>query len=272
MGGPQPPRIGGPLDPINDAFHEDYARVRDASVLDQPVLVLLGDELTLVRAEGERRVFVVTPRVYHALKSIAHLPVAVFAAVQRNGDAVRALARLEALTNAARERLVSDVPGAAAQAECLAVLDETAAFIAARGDLHGYARAMGPRMLALGDRATREQLAALHARFGEVLDSLDPAERRSLHVVVAGVHQARARSLAMQYFQRRLAEPPGVERRVTYAEAVETVDAALALVGTQRLDRQMARAFFGDENRLQRDILGDAAKRILDAADLDTKR
>lgn len=268
MAGPQIPRIGGPLDPINDAFHEDYARVRDASVLDEPVLVLLGDELTLVQAGGATRVFAVTPRIYHALKSIAHLPVAVFAAVQRNGDARAALARLSELTRASLDALAHDVPAPEVQAECRALLDATATFLATRGDLEAYARAMGPRMLALGDWATREQLTALHQRFGEVLACLDAHERGSLHVVVAGAHQARARSLGMQYFQRRLGEPAGIEQRVTYAEAVETVDAAVALVGTQRLDRLMARAFFGDENRLQRDILGDAAKHILDAAEL----
>ncbi|HWB74921.1 MAG TPA: hypothetical protein VG755_08190 [Nannocystaceae bacterium] len=265
MDGSQIPRIGGPLDGINDAFHDDYARVRDASVLADPVLVLLGDTLTLVQAGGATRTFDVTPRVYHALKSLAHLPVAVFAVMQRGGDA----RRLAALTDASFARLAEDV-GEPTCDECRALLEATRAFIRDGGELEAYARAMGPRMLALGDRATREQLAALHARFEDVLACLSADERAHLHVVVAGVHQARARSLGMQYFQRRLDEPEGIERRVTYAEAVDTVEGALALVGTQRLDRRMAHAFFGDENRLQRDILGDSAKRILDEADLDT--
>ena len=263
--GSQIPRIGGPLDRINDAFHDGYACVREASVLAEPVLVLLGDTLTLAQSGGATRTFEVTPRLYHALKSIAHLPVAVFAVAQRGGET----ARLAALTDAALERLAQDVTDAETCEECRTLLDATRAFIRDGGELDAYARAMGPCMLALGDRATRAQLAALHARFEEVLACLRDEERDRLHVVVAGVHQARARSLGMQYFRRRLDEPEGIERRVTYAEAVDTVDGALALVGTQRLDRCMARAFFGDENRLQRDILGDAAKRILDDADLD---
>ena len=67
----------------------------------------------------------------------------------------------------------------------------------------------------------------------------------------------------MQYFRKRFAEPSGVETHVTYAEGVRDERAALALVATQRLDRSVALAFFGDEKRLQRDILGDAAERQL---------
>ena len=74
-------------------------------------------------------------------------------------------------------------------------------------------------------------------------------------------HQARARSLGMQYFQKRLGEPPGAEERVSYAEGVADAEEALALVGTRRADRAIASAFFGDPHRLQRDVLGDAVRR-----------
>ena len=87
-------------------------------------------------------------------------------------------------------------------------------------------------------------------------------------MVVAGDHQARARSLPMQYFKKLLGERSGEERRVTYAEGVRDERAAFELVGAQRLERCMARAFFGEEKRLQRDILGDAAALELEGLDL----
>jgi hypothetical protein len=90
--------------------------------------------------------------------------------------------------------------------------------------------------------------------------------------VVVGDHQARARSLGMQYFKRRLQEPPGADQRVTYGENIEDEDEAISLVATRRLDKQIAQAFFGDENRLQRDVLGDAAKRCLDELDFPPER
>ncbi len=73
--------------------------------------------------------------------------------------------------------------------------------------------------------------------------------------MVTGNHQARARSLGMQYFRRRFAEPEGAEDRVAYAEGVEDPEEALALVGTRRMDREISAAFFGDEKHLQRDVL-----------------
>jgi hypothetical protein len=111
--------------------------------------------------------------------------------------------------------------------------------------------------------ATRVQLESLDAAVENVLAATSAAERRALHVVVTGDHQARVRSLPMQYFQKRFAEPPGEENRVIFAEGARSVDEALALLATCRLDRKVAAAFFGDAKRLQRDVLGDAAAALL---------
>jgi hypothetical protein len=45
-------------------------------------------------------------------------------------------------------------------------------------------------------------------------------------------------------------------------------DEALALVGTRRLDRRVAAAFFGDPSRLQRDVLGDSVRERLKRVEL----
>jgi hypothetical protein len=76
----------------------------------------------------------------------------------------------------------------------------------------------------------------------------------------------------MQYFERLLDEPAGAEHRVTYAEGATSVNAALTLLGTRRMDRAIARAFFGDAGRLQRDILGDEAKGQLSKLDMSLRR
>jgi hypothetical protein len=102
----------------------------------------------------------------------------------------------------------------------------------------------------------------------EALACLDEAMLPELEIVVAGAHQARARSLGMQYCQKRFGEAPGEERRVAYAESAQDVDQARSLVGTRRLDRAIAGAFFGDPKRLQRDVLGDSAKSALQRIEL----
>lgn len=73
----------------------------------------------------------------------------------------------------------------------------------------------------------------------------------------------------MQYFKKRFGESERTELHVSYAEGVQDAQAALELVGTQRLDRRLALAFFGEATRLQRDILGDAAQELLNSFELE---
>jgi hypothetical protein len=130
--------------------------------------------------------------------------------------------------------------------------------------LSELARALGPRLLGLTEHATELELSALHTATEAALAHMTPQQRASFEVVVAGAHQARDRSLPLQYFQQRLGEEPGEERRIAFAESVSGPAEARKLVGTRRLDREIAAAFFGNPKRLQRDVLGDAAQRLLE--------
>jgi hypothetical protein len=271
--------VGGPLDAINDGFHEAYDRTKHEVRRDVPVFVVLADELiTFIR--GERVAYSFAPRAFHVIKSVTHAPLALYAT----------LARLEGATldAAARESLSAHQ---ARVASALARVDDDARELTqrTRDDLRDvlracllffegvrdrvpldalevFARPLGPALLRLADDATALQLRALDEHVEQALEGLTAEDLTRLHVVVAGDHQARRRSLAMQYFCKRLDEPAEHEVRVTYAEGVADEQGALSLVGTQRLDRALGRAFFGNAARLQRDILGDAAKARLAAA------
>jgi hypothetical protein len=127
-----------------------------------------------------------------------------------------------------------------------------------------FAREAGERIVRITHLATCAQIGRLHAAFEAAQSTLSAVELATLQVVVLGDHQARVRSLGMQYFQRRFLETPGQDERITYGENISVEAEAIALVGTRRFDRRVARAFFGDEKRLQRDVLGDAATACLD--------
>lgn len=272
------PRIESPLDEVNDAFHGSYDTARSAAEESAPVLILLADVLVIYR-HGQRRELWVTPRLYHAIKAASHGPIALYSVLYLLGDraldaaTVRRLGSLREHTAASIHSLASDVPHAEAQAELQPLLMSTLLLIdktlaegrASRAGLAAFARSSGPVLLRLIDHATGVQLDALHARVEETLAEMTATEREGLQVVVAGPHQARERSVAMQYFRKRLREPAHGEERVAYAENVADEKAALALVGTRRFDRALAGAFFGDERRLQRDLLGDAAAARLSA-------
>jgi hypothetical protein len=262
------PGVDPPLDDINDRFHASYDRARNAASRDGPVFIVLADELIIFRND-EREALSFSPRSFHVIKSAAHAPVALYAMFAGPAPV------LETQLAAMRGRIVAALESEAmawdelsdARSDlnlvlqrCCEFLDETGSERACEARLRSFAAEMGPPLLRLAQEATRLQLLALHEHTERAVRGLSAEQRGRLKVVVAGDHQARVRSLAMQYFRKRLAEPSGAEKRVTYAEGVRDERSALALVGTQRLDRAIAQAFFGEESRLQRDILGDAAE------------
>jgi hypothetical protein len=278
---PWPP-IGGPLDDVNDDFHRSYDAARAVAEDAAPVLIVLGDVLSLHR-RGARDEVVIAPRLFHALKSVCHAPLAVYAALYLAGDrplepaATGALHRARDHVRAALAALTIDLADPEVLADARPLLASTLEFVerilgagrTSRPDLAAFAGKCGPALLRLTDHATALELAALHAGAERLLAPLTAAEQGALQVVVAGSHQARERSLAMQYFRKRLREPDRAEERVTYAENAADEHAALMLVGTRRLDRAIAGAFFGDPKRLQRDVFGDSAAARLATWDTD---
>ena len=263
---------GTPLDAGNLVFREVYSAAKHDECHGVPILVLLPTELALHSA-GERRAYPYSHPSFDAAKATAHIAVALFAAACAGTPTDAARRRIEALVRSARAE-----PNARKDATEDTLGRENAALLRAcqtfgelalreRTPAHAresFARDAGARIVRITHLATCAQIARLHAAFEVAQSSLSAGERAALQVVVLGDHQARARSLGMQYFQRRFFEIPGQDERVTYGENISVEAEAIALVGTRRLDRRIARAFFGDDNRLQRDVLGDAAKACLD--------
>lgn len=267
------------LQRLDEQFHKVYDRARVETVHREPVLVVLGDALFFFR-EGDRQEACTTSEPAQQLKAVAHVPVGVYLTMRRSlGRAALddgARAELQRLLDRCVDRrdnssalLVSD----SIRSEVAAVLDRCVALLEAaleagavnEGGLDAFSAEQGPRLLRLAEEATRLQLATLDEVASSFLSGLSSGDRDAVRVVVAGAHQARVRSLPMQYFQKRLGEPPGVEERVLYAEAVTDAETARALVGTHLLDRDIAAAFFGDPRRLQRDVLGDIAAARLES-------
>jgi hypothetical protein len=82
-----PPR-NEPFAAINSSFHEVYTRLVE-QVLAQlgdsvPVIVLIGDDATLLRDGGEQREQVISAR-YHELKALDHLAFGVQLTLMANG-------------------------------------------------------------------------------------------------------------------------------------------------------------------------------------------
>jgi hypothetical protein len=98
---------------------------------------------------------------------------------------------------------------------------------------------------------------------------LDPRAWNSALVVVGVMHQARAREIGIQYFERLLGEHAGEgarnEQRLVVAEHMTAPSDQLGLLSAHLVDEEGAAVVFGDPLRLQWDALGD-----VDPATLDT--
>jgi len=262
------------FDAGNQVFHEAYGGARDGVRHQVPILVVLPTELALHRQNQRRAVSYSRPSFARA-KSAAHIAVALFAltaaesSAERRGPGVARL--LEHITAALEARQPNSEPVdheiKALLERCLQFAQAAKEQAASESVRAAFASDAGPRILHITELATREQIAGLHEAVETTFRELTPDEQVELQVVVVGDHQARARSLGMQYFKRRFQERPGADERVTYGENIEDEEEAISLVATRRLDKKIAQAFFGDENRLQRDVLGDAAKHCLDEMD-----
>jgi hypothetical protein len=274
-------KIGAPYDDIDDEFHAAYERARVDIEGEIPVLVVLADELVLLQG-GQRKSWSFAPESYHLIKMISHAPLAIFSALQPGRSAAqvedamgRRVSMLGWLEDAAL-RLDERAKGLRPEviADLRAVLSASAQFLEhprseqSAAAVNTFAAGLGPVLLRLIDAATQLQLDALHTHVQEALGDLSVEAKAQLEVIVTGNHQARVRSLPMQYFKRRFNEPASTERRVVYAEGVDNERDALALVGTRRLDRALSRAFFGEPWRMQRDLLGDSAQAKLEEAQL----
>ena len=270
----------GPVQPaaltaLNDAFRAAYTEAK-ARVLAArgPTLIVSGDTFSLIRDGHRVDVNVGTP-IYDPVKTIAHVPLAIYVALTPGDgaladDRLKTLAGLRALIPAAESSLDSlQLPAATLArqkrivAASLTFLDEVAAGRSfARSALLAFTRRMAPLVMENVADATRAQLDAAHAQVSIWRRELNPEDLKRLHVLIVGPHMPREDLVITQYFLRLLHEP-AEGRRVVYAESMWEEPKALDLLGTHLLDGDVGEAFFGDYMRMHRDLLGDAAKRYL---------
>jgi hypothetical protein len=274
------PAPAGPVQPaaltaLNDAFRAAYADAKSRVLAASgPTLIVNGDTFVLLR-DGRRLEANVGTPIYDPVKTIAHIPLAIYVTLTPGDGAIgedrlqtleglRRLippaeasldsVKLSAATLARQKRIVSD---------SLAFLDEVAArHSCARSSLVAFTRRMAPLVMQNVTDATHAQLDATHAQVSAWRRELSPHEWDRLHVVIIGPHMPREDLVVMQYFLRLFHEPQE-GHRVVYAESLWEESKALDLLGTHLLDGGVGEAFFGDYMRMHRDLLGDAARQYL---------
>jgi hypothetical protein len=213
--------------------------------------------------------------IYDPVKSIAHIPLAIYVTLTPGDGAVdddrlKTLAGLREFIPPAAASLDSLKFSAATLARQKQIVAASLAFLdhvarrrkVARSRLLALTRAMAPLAMENVADATRAQLDATHAQVSAWRRELSPQEWNRLHVLIIGPHMPREDLAVTQYFLRLLHEPTE-GRRVVYAESLWEEPKALDLLATHLLDGSVGEAFFGDYLRMHRDLLGDAASQYL---------
>src|ERR1022692_4107948 len=275
MPAPADPVQPAALTALNNAFRAAYADARSRVLASRgPTLIVNGDRFVLLR-DGRRIEANVGAPVYDPVKTIAHIPLAIYVTLTPGEGAVgddrlTTLAGLRQLIPPAERSLDTLKLSAATLARQKQIVTASLAFLddvagrrkVERSLLLAFTRGMVPLVMENVTEATRAQLDATHAQVSAWRRDLSPREWNQLHVLIVGPHMPREDLVVTQYFLRLLHEPRE-GRRVVYAESLWEESKALDLLGTHLLDGSVGEAFFGDYMRMHRDLLGDAASQYL---------
>jgi hypothetical protein len=273
---PLRPQASTKLSDLNEEFRANY-RTAKAQALKRAkyVIVVEGDEVVLLH-QGQRTVEQYTPEVYHTLKSVAHLPLGVYVRLSEHADSdlpdvvIEALSRTRKVIQAARHKIGQVGLSERQIARQVKMLDASETLISSaiqarrveRGRLRSYVHEMVHLVMENTDEAAHAQLDRLHAVIGKWRNEHGKGLLEQAHVIVMGPQAPRRGNLAVQYFARLLNQG-GEGYRLLYSEAIFEEPRALDLLATRLVDDSASEAFFGDRNRLQVDLLADAAERHL---------
>jgi hypothetical protein len=271
-GDPAPAQPPDPLLDLNQFFRAAYAQCRKELLAHSgPVILVEGDEVILLR-DGKRTAVQVTPKLYHTLKAVSHVPLAVYVLLASAEEGkLRKEVRTELGTLREKIRQCEKSLGGRGLTEAqlrrqqeilTAALDFLDTVLesgeAKQMEVTTFARKLAPCVLANAADAAEVELTALNRQVLAWREGMPVAEWNQLRVIVMGSPLPRSGNLAVQYFARLLGVK-GEGRRLVYAESLFEESRALNLLGTHLLDTQIGVAFFDDPQRMHRDLLADAA-------------
>jgi hypothetical protein len=267
-----------PLDQADQTFLRIYQLAAEDAIADLPLAwVAVGDRIAIYEHGQRTGEAVYLPGIYTQLKNVAHVSLATLCVLDAADGAPMTGAGLESartLRDDAKASLVTlasagfsaeQLPRQRALLETsIGVLDRVVGGEAvSAGDQTKFAETVAPLQLANASEAARAQLERVNEAVTKLASGLTEDQREHLHVVVGGAHQAREENVLMQYFRKLFGEEGPIEHRVIYAEAIFEEAGAVSLLSKHLLDAEVSEQFFAQRRRLQIDLLGPAAERIL---------
>jgi hypothetical protein len=142
-----------------------------------------------------------------------------------------------------------------------------------KADLRRFTKSQRQDILINVYEAAKDQIDTMDRHMKAWLATMTSAERKRLRVAVGSAHMARVGGLAMQYFSATMGEPyegryeeeeiKHSDFRLLLIESVFDPQEILNVLGTHILDAEVGVYFFGDAQRMHRDLLADAAEQII---------
>jgi hypothetical protein len=273
------------LKQLNQAFHHSYNHIihdthEKLGQEHTPVIIMFGDHMMLLH-DGKRETAEVIPDLYRRVKSISHVSFGVYVSLANNGYGIcndETCQDLETKAELMRKVLSildeEPIPGnymdtqRATLENALRIIDDVlSSGVVEESRLREFGEENVPLYLENAALGAILELDVIHEKVMAWKEQMGSENWQSIYVVICAAHQARYREATKQYFQRLLHEQDGLgadqEDRVIYAEHIHDVDAALDLLARHLVDQRASIELFNDRNRLQRDLMSDAAEAYL---------
>ncbi len=272
------------LERLDQCFTHIYeaARSKVLEAQKQKALIVIDDDVLLLYRTGhpEQQFPGLRPPLYVKMKTLGHMPLAVYCLLREDTDSPLSDERLAAIKDYRRavEACTDDLdtrqdaargllPGPSLIfTKVLAMLDRAVTDgQVSPADLAAFARGASEDILPVLAAAARAQLEACHMRIQQIRhELLSPAQWKELRVLVLGPYMAQRGQNFLQYFSHLLDTPMHTDRRLVYFDG-DDLAAAFDRLGTTMLDAEASAEIFGDRDRLHRDVLADATAQYLSA-------
>ena len=200
-----------PLAPLNAAFRTAYADLRSQIITQtSPIIVHFGDKMALIKDGVRTEAPSLTPR-YHALKAVAHSPLALYVMLVAGAGATMDDTRLTTLRQyrelVAKGRDSMEGRGfrPAQRDRQLRMFDRSLALIdstiqrgmVTKADLRRFTQSQRQDILSNVYEAAKDQIDTMDRHMKAWLATMTPAERKRLRVAVGSAHMSRVGVLAM---------------------------------------------------------------------------
>ncbi|WP_395685097.1 hypothetical protein [Aestuariivirga sp.] len=257
---------------LNTVSREAYGASKNEVIAPDQAIFLVTDKVTLIRGT-ELGSLPLLPPVYDELKDISHLQLGIYGAVtglikhQGTQPWIDRLTALRTAGLAAKSALPGSLFNDAQRIRQATFIDQSIAFLddvlsrrsSSMEALTAYMRATTPAILANVNDAAIAQIDMLDKAVKELSKQLSEEEFANAIAVLTGPKMPRVDFLPSQYFAFAFNEDLATSKRIVYVENIYDAEGALAVLRTFLNDRRMSEVAYGDANRLERDLLGDAA-------------